>query len=154
MADQASVNQSRGNGNGGGESVVGSIAGFGTDVANLADLQLKLATLDFNEATAKATLPLSLLVGGLVVLLGSVPVAIAGAALLIASALGISLGLTLLLTAIVVMIAAGASVAFAGLRLTRSFEVFRRSREELVRNISWIRTVLVQSGRTPPKRRW
>jgi len=152
MADQASVNESRANGNG--DSVVGSIAGFGNDVANLADLQLKLATLDFKEATAKATLPLSLFAGGLVVLAGSVPVAIAGAGLLIASALGISLGLALLLTAIVVMIAAAASVAFAGLRLGHSFEVFRRSREELVRNISWIRTVLVQSGRTPPKRRW
>jgi len=110
--------------NGSSESVVGSIAGFGNDVANLAELQLRLAALDFKESAGRARLPLVLVGAGLVILLGSVPVAIGGLALLVAERFSIS-----------------------------SLESFRRSRDELVRNVSWIRTVLVHSGRPVPKQR-
>lgn len=149
MDDQAKVN-----GNGSGESVVGSIADLGNDVATLAELQLKLASLDFNEAKGRALIPLSLVVVGLVALLSSVPVALGGLALLVAQLLSISLGWAFLLVAGVTMLLAGVIVALAGRRLGASLESFRRSRDELVRNISWVRTVLVLSGRPVPKRRW
>jgi len=140
--------------NGSAEGMVGSIADFGNDVATLAELQLKLAAFDFKETTAKALVPLSLVAVGLVVLLGSVPVALGGLALLVAQLFSITIGWALLLTALVIMILTGALVVFAGRRLVASFASFRRSREELVRNIAWIRTVLVYSGRAVPKRRW
>jgi hypothetical protein len=44
-------------------------------------------------------------------------------------------------------------VLIAALRMPRSFDSFRRSREELVRNITWIKTVLVHSGRSAPRGR-
>jgi len=134
--------------------VVGSIADLGNDVATLAELQLKLASLDFNEAKGRALIPLSLVVVGLVALLSSVPVALGGLALLVAQLLSISLGWAFLLVAGVTMLLAGVIVALAGRRLGASLESFRRSRDELVRNISWVRTVLVLSGRPVPKRRW
>jgi uncharacterized membrane protein YqjE len=152
MDDQTKVNG--GQVNGSAEGVVESIAEFSNDVASLAELQLKLATQDFKEATARALLPLSLFGVGLVVLLGSVPVAIGGIALLVAQLFSISIGWALFLTALVMMILNGALVVFAGRRLMASLASFRRSREELIRNINWIRTVLVYSGRSVPRRRW
>ena len=152
MDDQTKVDG--GQVNGAPEGMVGSIAEFGNDVTSLAELQLKLAAQDFKEVKAKALLPLSLVVAGLVVLLASVPVAIGGLALLVAQVLSISIGGALLLTAVVLMILTGALVAFAGRRLAASFAGFRRSREELIRNVNWIRTVLLYSGRAVPKRRW
>lgn len=152
MDDQTKVNG--GQVNGSAEGVVGSIAEFSNDVATLAELQLKLVAEDFKEVQAKALLPLSLFLVGLVVLLGSVPVAVGGIALLVAQALSISIGWALLVTALVIMILTGLLAIFAGRRLVASFASFRRSREELVRNINWIRTVLVYSGRAVPRRRW
>jgi uncharacterized membrane protein YqjE len=152
MDDQTKVDG--GQVNGSAEGMVGSIAEFGNDVVSLAELQLKLAAQDFKEVSAKALLPLSLVAVGLVLLLGSVPVAIGGLALLVAQVLSISIGWALVLTAVVLMILTGALVVFAGRRLVASFVGFRRSREELIRNINWIRTVLLYSGRAVPKRRW
>jgi len=152
MADQASVNSGRANGSG--EGVVGSIAGFGNDVATLAELQAKLIALDLKESAAKATLPLSMAVVGLVVLVSAVPVVIVGVGLLVAQAFTISNALALLLTAVTFMVVAVLLVVFALRELRRVIEIFRRSREELTRNVSWLRTVLVHSGRPATKRRW
>jgi uncharacterized membrane protein YhiD involved in acid resistance len=152
MADQASVSGSRNNGSG--DSVVGSIAGFGNDVATLIELQLKLFQVDFKDLTVRAVVPVAVLGVGVVVLLGSVPVLIGGAGLLLASALGVSIGLGLLLAALAALVAAGVAMLFAVKALRRSLEALQRSREELQRNISWIRTVLVYSGRAVPRRRF
>jgi len=152
MDDQTKVNGGRVDGPA--EGVVGSLAEFSNDVVSLAELQLALAAHDFKEATAKARLPLALFVVGLVVFLGSVPVAVGGLALLVAQVFSISIGPALLLTALVVMILTGAIAAFAGRRVVASLDSFRRSREELIRNINWIRTVLLYSGRSVPRRRW
>ena len=152
MADQASVKGGIAKSNGTGEGVVGSIAEFGNDIATLAELQAKLAALDFKESAERATLPLVLLLAGLTVLVVSLPVGLAGVALLLSSALSIPLGWALLLVAALAMAGAAAVAVIAGLRFSRSFESFNRSREELVRNLSWIRTVLVFSGRAVPRR--
>ncbi|AGA25401.1 phage holin family protein [Singulisphaera acidiphila] len=152
MDDQTKVKN--GSTNGSAENMVGSIAGFGNDVATLAELQLKLAALDFKETAGRALIPLALVVVGLVVILGSVPVAIGGVSLLIAQVLGISLGWALLLTAITILGLAALVVVIAGRKLGASLEGFQRSRDELIRNVSWIRTVLVHSGRAVPRRRW
>jgi len=152
MDDQTKVKN--GSTNGSAENMVGSIADFGNDVATLAELQLKLAALDFKETAARALIPLALVVVGLVVMLSSVPVAIGGVSLLIAQVTRLSLGWALLLTAIVTLGLATLVVVVAGRKLGASLEGFRRSKEELARNISWIRTVLVHSGRAVPRRRW
>ena len=41
------------------------------------------------------------------------------------------------------MVLAGLAAGWGGLQLTRSFESFRRSRQQLWLNLAWIRTVLV-----------
>jgi uncharacterized membrane protein YgaE (UPF0421/DUF939 family) len=152
MANQASVNLD-GSPVNQPEGVVGNITEFGNDVMTLVELQAQLATLDFKEAMTRATIPLILIVVGAAFLLASLPVALLGIAWLLASALTISIGWAALLTAVVTAVVT-AIVAFVALRsLLGALESFRHSREELARNIAWIRTVLVHSGRSIPRGR-
>ena len=149
MANQASVN--------GGtrvkinsplvEGVIGNLAEFAEDVATLAELQAKLASHDLKATISKATIPVGLMVAAAVLAVGAIPVLLIGVAELLAPLVGLSHGGSLLVVAILSLIAA-AVVAFLALpRLRHSFNSFQRSREELTRNIAWIKTVLVHSGR-------
>jgi Putative Actinobacterial Holin-X, holin superfamily III len=154
MVDQASV--SRGNGTNNHASplgVVSNLADFGNDIATLVELQVKLAALDAQEATARATVPMALLGTGAVVGLGTIPVILMGLADLIASSTRLSAGSAQLIVGLVTLALAGLFVYFGVRGLTGSLESFRRSREELTRNLSWIRTVLVYSGRSAGRHR-
>jgi hypothetical protein len=160
MADQTTL-KSRGEGNGRGartdekgESLVGGISDFAENVATLLELQAELFMHDLKECIARATLPLIFVVIGLVLMLASLPVVLGGLALVLATALKIGIGAALLLTGLVVLVVSGLIAYTAWLRFRPSFDSFRRSREELVRNLNWIRTVLVHSGRTPKERRF
>lgn len=160
MADQASVRNAgragqygtAGQTNGNGAGVVGSIADFGNDVATLFELQWKLGTLDTQDFLKGAALPMVVAAIGLVVVLGAVPVALLGVSALLAGLLGIAIGWAILITAALALAASGVALFLAVHELNRSLEPFRRSREELVRNVSWLRTVLVHSGRAYPRR--
>ncbi len=153
MANQASVNLD-GSPVNQPEGVVGNITEFGNDVMTLVELQAQLATLDFKAAMARATIPLVLVAVGLALLLASLPVALLGIGALVASALSISIGWATLLTAVVAAIVAVVVAVVALGRFLGSLDSFRNSREELVRNISWLRTVVVHSGRSIPRGRF
>ena len=140
------------NGNGNANGVVGSITEFTNDLFTLAELQAKLAEADFQEAVSRALTPLAVTVVGALVILAGIPVALLGVAGLLATALAISPGLAMLLTALVVMAVCGILIAVFLGKLKRSLNPLRRSREELIRNLSWVRTVIVHSGRSQTKR--
>jgi uncharacterized membrane protein YqjE len=130
------------------EGVVGNLAEFGGDITTLAELQAKLAMVDLKEGSARAVVPGAALASAAALGLGGVPVLLFGVAELIHEYGGMRLGWALVLTAVVALVLAVAVAGFAALRLARSFESFRRSREELVRNVAWIKTVLAHSGRS------
>jgi len=132
--------------------LVGGIAEFGNDFATLAELQYKLAMIDLSEAIRKALIPLVLMVVGASFILGALPVLLFGVAELIVSAFQIRIGWALLLTSVTTIVLAGAVLTICALRIPDSLSSFRRSREELQRNLSWVRTVLVHSGRSMPRR--
>ena len=90
-----------------------------------------------------------LTVAGLAVIVASVPVALLGAGWLIASALKIHQGWAMLLTAGVAIVLGGLVAGLAGMRLSHSFDSFRRSRKQLWLNLAWVRTVLVASASAP-----
>jgi len=50
------------------------------------------------------------------------------------------------------IVLAGVVLTVCALRIPDALSGFRRSREELQRNIAWVRTVLVHSGRSMPRR--
>jgi hypothetical protein len=158
MADQATVSQANGNGrsvpiNAPASAVVRNLAEFGNDAATLAELQAKLAAIDMKEAGGRAAIPAGALAASLALLLGAIPVGLFGVADLIADHFRIRPGWALLMTAGGAALIALIVGAVAGLRLGKSFEVFRRSRDELTRNLAWIKTVLANSGRMPTHNR-
>jgi len=134
--------------------VVGGIAEFGHDITTLAELQFKLAFIDFKECLQKALIPLALIIAGTLFLLGALPVAILGVAYLVATAFNLTVGAAMLLTGVAVLLAAVASLGIGILRISPTFMTFRRSREEFDRNLNWIRTVLLYSGRNVQRRRF
>jgi uncharacterized membrane protein YqjE len=127
------------------EGILGSITEFGGDMATLAELQTKLAMVDLRDSVDRAKVPFLVTSVSAVVLLASLPVLMIGLGFVIAEALQLSQGVGLLLTGGVLLIVAGVIAAVAGLRLSRSFVSFRRSREELDRNVAWIRSVISQN---------
>ncbi len=154
MVTQASVN-GRGtvHSPGSGSAEVDGVAEFIDDLASLAELQARLAAIDFREATRNSAIPIALTLLGLAVVVASLPVALLGAGWLLASALKIDQGWAMLLTA-------GAAAAFGGLvvglsvrPLSHSFDSFRRSHKQLMVNLAWVRTVLVTSARPHARRR-
>ena len=130
------------------ENVLESLSELGGDIASLVELQAKLTAIDLKEATTRATLPTTTLVVAGTVLIATLPVLMIGIAFLLASAFAISQGTALLITGLVFALIAAVVAWLATVQVLKSLESFRRSREELTRNVSWIRTVLAQSGRS------
>ena len=154
MANQAPMSRSNGMpGQASPASLVGNLAEFGNDVATLAELQSKLAIHDARECLRRATIPVIVVVGASVLAIGSVPVVLIGLADWVASITRLSAAAAQLIVGLVFLVAAGAAGTLALRASLSSLESFRRSQEELTRNLSWIRTVLLYSGRTVPRRR-
>jgi len=158
MADQASLktgSAASGAGTNGHstpeERVAGGLAGLGNDVATLAELQARLALNDLKECVNQVRVPVALIALGLIVINGAVPVVLLGIAALLATALKLT-GWALLLTGATVLASATGVVGAAAMKLGPSATCFRRSQEELTRNVSWIKTVLLYSGRSVPQR--
>jgi len=154
MVDQASVN-GRGAARvpGSGSAEFEGVAEFVDDLASLAELQAKLASLDFRDAVRKSAIPIVLTVVGLTVLAAGVPVALLGAGWLLASALKIHQGWAMLLTAGAAMAIGGLVAGLGGRRLSHSFDSFRRSSKQLTLNLAWVRAVLVNSASARPHAR-
>jgi Putative Actinobacterial Holin-X, holin superfamily III len=121
----------------------GGVAEFLNDVGALAELQARLASLNLEEATRQATVPISLIVMSLTMLAAGMTVALIGSALLLTTALRIHQGWAMILTAGVAIALAGPVTVFALARLRSSLECFRPSREELRRNLTGLQAVLI-----------
>lgn len=149
MADQAVLNKdgpgpaSKANSNG----PMGSVESFGGDLASLASLQARLAAADARESLLKA-LPAVIGLGAMALLLiAGMGAIVAGLAAWLAEALQLRLGVALMLVGLGCLIL-GALFSLLCLRfLGSSFTAFRRSSEELERNVAWVKTTLTRGGR-------
>ena len=136
------------------DGVIGNIAGFASDVSTLAELQTKLAVADMKVAASRAFIPATMVITGILLLMAALPIALIGASELVADALTLThrghaylfvAGVTFMLTLLLVLI------GFP--RLKTSLNAMAQTREELSRNLAWIKTVLANSGRMPASRR-
>ena len=127
------------------ETVSHGIGRVAHDIVTLAELQAQLFKNDLHEATHRFTRPCAIFTSGILLLLGTIPVALIAIALALIAA-----GLTPL--------AAYASVGLAGLivaaalalrgwqRLCAMPPAFTRSREELAHNIVLIKDAVTHQG--------
>lgn len=146
MADQATVKPSpapRYESNG----VIGGVSALGGNVVNLAILQTRLTVLDLLDVTRKSTPAVVTLVIVLLALPSGLVLGSLGLALWLSTLEALNLYQACLIVAGVVLLLAVIASVVAGLAIRKSFGTFRRSSEELQRNLAWVRTVITQSGR-------
>jgi hypothetical protein len=128
--------------------VVTNVAEFGENLLSLAELQAHLASIELEQNLRSVRWGGIVLVTGSVLAVAALPIALAGIAELLVSLVGMNRGLALLLVAVVAFAIAGACIAIAVARLRGADMGFPLSREEFNRNINWVRTVLLYSGRS------
>jgi hypothetical protein len=149
MVDQAQINETNSRDELPPQAVARSTAEFLHDVATLAELQGRLVVIDFREGTAKLLTPVILLVIGIAVALGCVPIALVALAttlmefarLSAAASFGIALLVGLLLAGVLTAVSIGA--------LKRSLNMFERSLYEWSRNVKWVKDTLRRLGEMP-----
>ncbi len=142
-----------GNGGAGPGDVVTNVAEFGENLLTLAELQARLASIELKQNVQAVKLGGAVLTVGAVLGLAALPVALLGIAELLTTGLSIHRGLALLIVAGCCFVIAGICVAVAVVRLRGSNLGFPLSGEEFTRNINWVRTVLLHSGRSARARR-
>jgi len=147
MAHQAVRNRPAASRNRQNNGVIEGVSYFGTDLATLAVLQMRMAACDLRDS-AKAATPI---VAGLTVFWiiagASAAVGLAGMALWLATIVNIQAGIVMMVVALIGLVISGVAAALLARSLTRSFTYFRRSQEELERNLAWVKTTLIHSGR-------
>jgi len=127
--------------------VLGGLGDLGNNVVTLATLQAKLAAEDFRESSARA-LP-AVVAAAVLVPLGfaSITLGLMGVAYSLSAVWDMPLGRTMMLVAVGGIVLTAVAAVAAYYRFRASLSSFRRSREELERNIAWLGTVLLHSGR-------
>jgi hypothetical protein len=117
------------------------------DLATLATLQARLAAYDLRESMKSAAPAIAGLVVFATIAVASIVIALAGLALWLATVLQMQAGIVMMLVALAGIVIAGVASALLARLLISSFSSFRRSSEELERNLAWIKTTIMHSGR-------
>lgn len=120
------------------------------DVVSLGELQAQLLAVDAKESVDKAKFPLGLLVGGIALALGAVPVLLLSLGEALTLWLNWERALSYLVSGLVGSIIAGVMLYLAWQQTGAVIAVFDRSRVELSENIRWIKYALTR-GRRPPR---
>ena len=119
-----------------------SVGGFAHDITTLAELQVQLFRADLKEVFQQLTWPLVMMLAGVVLAFASLPVVLLGIAYTLIQRAGTEPDIALLVTAAGAVVIAATASLFGWFKLRRSFSSLERSRDELARNVSWIKSVL------------
>jgi hypothetical protein len=134
-------------------NVVGHFSELAHDVVELAQLQGQLLTLDMTATWQRMKVGVLLTIVGACVLLGSVPIVLLIAAESLVEFAGWSRTAAAAVAGGGGLLAAAAILAFAWLQLQTMLESFNRSREELSRNLEWLKTSLQRQRTAAPHAR-
>jgi hypothetical protein len=148
----AVASSSKENGAGPGDLVTNFFE-FGENVLSLAELQARLGAIELKQNIEAIKIAGAVVLGGTILALAGLPIALGGIAELLVSELGMKRGFAWLSVAIATFAIAGVIVTLATSKLRRSAVGFPLSREEFARNLNWLRTVLVYSGRSARDRK-
>ena len=120
------------------------------DVVSLSELQAQLLAVDAKESVEKAKLPIGLLIGGIILALGAVPVLLLSLGEALTLWLDWERALSYLVSGLAGVVIAGVMLYLAWQQTGAVIAVFDRSRVELAENIRWIKYALTR-GRRPPR---
>jgi hypothetical protein len=123
-------------------NVAASFSGLAHDAIELAELQAQLLKLDVKAAARNGRTGLVLGTVGVCLLLGCVPVALLALAEVFVAQYGWSRAGSLGVAAAIGLVLSAGAGAAAWYRLRRGLASLQRSRDELNRNIAWIKSNL------------
>jgi len=129
-------------------NVATSFSGLAHDVIELGELQAQLLVHDVKSTTQKTRTSMLLGVVGACVLLGSVPVLLFALAELFVERFGWARSASFAVAAVVGIVASAGVLAAAWNRLSVGLSSMQRSRDELSRNIAWIKSSLRSQSST------
>lgn len=141
MVDQATVNVGH-NGRGKPVGVGRSVSGLAHDVIALAELQVQLLAVDLRDSRARAVLPVALLVSGVLLALGAMPVLLLGIGWLLVRQAGWTEGAAFLTVGGGAILLAAAIAWIGSRKLQSAIEVLARSCGELSENVQWLKQTL------------
>lgn len=118
---------------------------FAHDVLTLAELQAELLAADVRECRQSARIPALLLLCGLAVTISCFPVALTALALFLTRFFETSYACGFLLAFLIGAVVGVALIGVGWFQVSRRVAVLRRSQQELIRNLRWIRKVLDHS---------
>jgi hypothetical protein len=144
MDQQAKVTERNGAPEAESQGLARDVGSFANDVLTLAELQSQLLVADVREYSRRALVSSLVLLGGLALGLACFPIALVTAALGLVQFLNISY-----FTAFLIVVVAGAICSIllcmvGWIQVRQRAAVLRRSRDELVRNVNWIKRVLAR----------
>ena len=116
------------------------------DIVSLAELQFELFRNDCRKGLKGLLVPVALLLFAGIVAAGTVPVALIFIAEILAQAAGLSRAAAFSIAALGGFIAAAALGIAGWSRIRGVGAIFERSREELTRNMTWIKHVFEAAG--------
>ena len=128
-------------------SKVGSnLAGLTHDLMTLGELQCQLIGVDLREGLSKSIVPGVILVGAVLLALGTMPVVLLGIGWSLVNLAGFSVGVTFLMVSLVALVVAGLAAWWGVTRLIDALSVLLRSQRELTENLSWVKKALLQQN--------
>jgi len=145
MDHQTQVSERNGSPQAGRKTMARDVGEFAHDVLTLAELQAQLLAADVQECSRRVLVPGLVLVGGVALGLSCFPIAMAAVALLLIEIFELSYAAGFLTTAAVGAVLSAILSAIGWFLVRRRVAVLGRSRQELVRNLRWIKKVLERS---------
>jgi uncharacterized membrane protein YqjE len=133
--------------------MLGGVAELSSNLIALAELQARLAAIEWNENREKARAAILCAGLGTVLAMATLPVLLIAIAEGLVWMAGVDRGPAYLGVALGSLLIAGCSILVGLILLKRRGLGFPRTREELSRNWRWVRTVLTHSGRPIPPRK-
>lgn len=118
---------------------------FVHDVFTLAELQAELFVADMQECGQRILVPGLVLLWGVALGLACFPIALAALALLLIQVFETSLAAGFLMAVLVGAVVSTLLCVVGWFQFRARLAVLRRSQQELVRNLRWIKKVLVRS---------
>ncbi len=127
-------------------NVAASVSDLTHNVIELTELQVQLLTLDVRQSVQKARMCLILAVIGACVLLGTIPVALLALAALLVEQLEWSMAGATSVATLVGLLLAGVVLGVAWAYIKKGLVSLERSRDELRRNVAWLKSTLRTRG--------